>query len=107
MPAIRGTRQEMQATARRSPAAAAFTSNAATNLASTFRRQPQQRCKATTAEAQASAQGQQPAQPLPAQSKAVVIGAGMAGLAAAKALSDYFDEVTVLERDGEVSWRCA
>jgi 2-polyprenyl-6-methoxyphenol hydroxylase-like FAD-dependent oxidoreductase len=30
---------------------------------------------------------------------AVVIGAGMGGLAAAKALSGYFDQVTVLERD--------
>ena len=30
---------------------------------------------------------------------AVVIGAGMGGLAAAKALSPYFDKVTVLERD--------
>ena len=31
--------------------------------------------------------------------KAVVIGAGMGGLAAAKALSGHFDRVTVLERD--------
>lgn len=30
---------------------------------------------------------------------AVVIGAGMGGLAAAKALSPYFDKITVLERD--------
>ena len=31
--------------------------------------------------------------------EAVVIGAGMGGLAAAKALSAHFDHVTVLERD--------
>ena len=30
---------------------------------------------------------------------AVVIGAGMGGLAAAKALSPYFEQVTALERD--------
>ena len=30
---------------------------------------------------------------------AIVIGAGMGGLTAAKALSPYFDKVTVLERD--------
>ena len=30
---------------------------------------------------------------------AVVIGAGMGGLAAAKAVAPYFDKVTVLERD--------
>ena len=30
---------------------------------------------------------------------AIVIGAGMGGLLAARALSDYFDEVTVFERD--------
>src|SRR6476619_6505753 len=30
---------------------------------------------------------------------AVVVGAGMAGLAAAQATSDYFDRVTVLDRD--------
>jgi 2-polyprenyl-6-methoxyphenol hydroxylase-like FAD-dependent oxidoreductase len=30
---------------------------------------------------------------------AIVIGAGMGGLAAAKALSGYFDQVTILERD--------
>ena len=29
----------------------------------------------------------------------VVVGAGMGGLAAAKALSAHFDQVTVLERD--------
>jgi cation diffusion facilitator CzcD-associated flavoprotein CzcO len=31
--------------------------------------------------------------------QAAVIGAGMGGLAAAKALSGYFDGVTVLDRD--------
>ncbi len=31
--------------------------------------------------------------------RAVVIGAGMAGLAAARVLSDHFDEVVLLERD--------
>ena len=31
--------------------------------------------------------------------KAVVIGAGMAGLAAAKALSAHFEHVSILERD--------
>ena len=31
--------------------------------------------------------------------QAVVIGAGMAGLAAAGAIADYFEQVTVLERD--------
>ena len=31
--------------------------------------------------------------------QAVVIGAGMAGLTAAGALSDHFDQVVVLERD--------
>src|SRR5262245_62009634 len=30
---------------------------------------------------------------------AIVVGAGMGGLTAAKALSSYFDNVTVLERD--------
>ncbi|KAI8466907.1 MAG: hypothetical protein J3K34DRAFT_432121 [Monoraphidium minutum] len=32
--------------------------------------------------------------------RAVVIGSGVAGLAAARVLSDYFDEVLLLERDG-------
>src|ERR1700744_3526218 len=31
--------------------------------------------------------------------RAIVIGAGVSGLAAAKAISDYFEEVVVLERD--------
>jgi len=31
--------------------------------------------------------------------QAVVVGAGMAGLAAARALADYFDHVVLLERD--------
>lgn len=31
--------------------------------------------------------------------RAVVVGAGMGGLAAARALCDYFEEVLVLERD--------
>jgi len=31
---------------------------------------------------------------------AVVVGAGIGGLAAAKALSDHFDKVTILDRDG-------
>jgi len=31
--------------------------------------------------------------------QAVVVGAGMAGLAAARVLADYFEHVTVLERD--------
>ncbi len=31
--------------------------------------------------------------------QAVVIGAGMGGLAAAGALADYFEQVMVLERD--------
>ena len=31
--------------------------------------------------------------------QAVVVGAGMAGLAAARALVDYFEHVVVLERD--------
>src|SRR5918998_3548565 len=31
--------------------------------------------------------------------QAVVIGAGMGGLAAARAVADYFEEVVVLERD--------
>src|SRR5262245_20686676 len=35
----------------------------------------------------------------PTGRKAVVIGAGMAGLAAAGALADYFEQVVVLERD--------
>ena len=30
---------------------------------------------------------------------AIVVGAGMGGLLAARALADHFDEVTVLERD--------
>ena len=33
--------------------------------------------------------------------RAVVLGSGMAGLLAARVLSDFFDHVTVLERDGE------
>ncbi len=36
----------------------------------------------------------------PMRQHAIVVGAGMAGLAAAKALSAHFDRVTVLERDG-------
>jgi 2-polyprenyl-6-methoxyphenol hydroxylase-like FAD-dependent oxidoreductase len=32
--------------------------------------------------------------------RAVVVGAGMAGLPAARALADYFEQVVVLERDG-------
>ena len=31
--------------------------------------------------------------------QAVVVGAGMAGLPAARALADYFEQVVVLERD--------
>jgi flavin-dependent dehydrogenase len=31
--------------------------------------------------------------------RAIVIGAGIAGLSAARALSDYFEQVVVLERD--------
>ena len=31
--------------------------------------------------------------------QAIVIGASMGGLLAARALTDYYDEVTVLERD--------
>ena len=31
--------------------------------------------------------------------RAVVVGAGMAGLPAARALADYFEHVVVLERD--------
>lgn len=31
--------------------------------------------------------------------RAIVLGAGMAGLAAARVLSDFFDEVVLLERD--------
>ena len=31
--------------------------------------------------------------------RAVVVGAGMAGLPAARALADFFEEVVVLERD--------
>src|SRR5215468_816622 len=31
--------------------------------------------------------------------RAVVVGAGMAGLPAARALADYFEDVVVLERD--------
>jgi glycine/D-amino acid oxidase-like deaminating enzyme len=31
--------------------------------------------------------------------QAVVVGAGMAGLPAARALADFFEQVTVLERD--------
>jgi flavin-dependent dehydrogenase len=35
----------------------------------------------------------------PVAEHAVVIGAGMGGLAAAKAVAPYFDKVTVLDRD--------
>src|SRR5262245_51885158 len=35
----------------------------------------------------------------PIGKRAVVIGAGMAGLPAARALADYFEQVVVLERD--------
>jgi glycine/D-amino acid oxidase-like deaminating enzyme len=31
--------------------------------------------------------------------RAVVVGAGLGGLSAARALSDYFDEVMILDRD--------
>lgn len=49
--------------------------------------------------------------------RATVLGAGMAGLAAARVLSDHFDEVVLLERDSIESehqarfigdfWTCA
>ena len=50
--------------------------------------------------------------------RTVVLGAGMAGLATARVLSDFFDEVVLLERDsiesehqvritGRYSWTCA
>ena len=35
----------------------------------------------------------------PARSHAVVIGAGMAGLTAAQAISGHYEKVTVIERD--------
>lgn len=35
-----------------------------------------------------------------ANSRAIVIGGGLAGLASARVLSDLFDEVILLERDG-------
>jgi 2-polyprenyl-6-methoxyphenol hydroxylase-like FAD-dependent oxidoreductase len=35
----------------------------------------------------------------PVGKHAIVVGAGMGGLLAARALADHFDEVTVLERD--------
>ena len=37
--------------------------------------------------------------------QALVIGAGMSGLAAAGALAKHFEQVTVVERDGLAAWR--
>ena len=40
-----------------------------------------------------------PAHPSPAKRRAVVLGASLSGLLAARGLSEHFDEVVLLERD--------